>query len=217
MSLIAIASVSHPDLALVPTIRAVRDVSVQVVPHSTTDSETGMFFFLVEAEDGEFGEFDSALEADDTVSESLLIAESNATRIYRLRHTDGAILLSPETTKVGGLMLEAKSDEQGWTVRLHLPDREALAELWEFCGDRGISFELYRLFRQDEWTVGGPTGVTDAQREALVAAYEDGYFEEPRETSLEDLAAELDISPTAMGGRLRRGTGKLIESTLVDE
>ncbi|MFB6296675.1 MAG: helix-turn-helix domain-containing protein, partial [Halobacteriales archaeon] len=60
----------------------------------------------------------------------------------------------------------------------------------------------------------GPRAPTDEQREALVAAYEQGYFAEPRETSLEALAESLELSPTAVAGRLRRGMKATVEMTL---
>lgn len=214
MSLIAIVDIAHPDLALTPTIRECPDASVQVVPHSTTDPETGLFFFLVEGADEEL---EAALDADHTVDHWSLVDDLGSTRIYRLQHADGTKLISPKTAELGGLMLKAESNARGWTVRLHLPDREALADLWEYCEDEDISFELYRMFRQDEWADGRASELTDEQRAALVNAYEDGYFEEPRETSLEELADRLDISPTAVGGRIRRGTGKLVETTLLEE
>lgn len=214
MSLIAILDIAHPDLALTPTISECRDVPIQVVPHSTTDSETGLFFFLVEGADEAF---EAALEDDHTVADWTLVDDFGSTCIYRLQHTDETKLISPKTTGVGGLMLKAESNDRGWTVRLHLPDRDALATLWEFCEDEEISFELHRVFRQDEWVDGLSPAVTDEQQAALVNAYEEGYFEEPRETSLEELATHLDISPTAVGGRLRRGMGKLVETTLFEE
>ncbi|MFC7156819.1 helix-turn-helix domain-containing protein [Halomarina halobia] len=217
MNVIAEVYVAHPDMALAPTIRAVSDVAVQVVPHSGTDPETGMFFFLVEGEEDALRAFEASLEEDHTVDSATLVSASGSTRIYRLCHPEGTKLLSPRTAEVGGLMLEAESDSVGWAVRLQLPDREALAPLWEYCEAEGIAFELRQLYRQEEWTIGGVTGLTEAQRVTLLMAYERGYFSEPRETSLEDLAEALDISPTAVGGRIRRGTARLIEATLKEE
>lgn len=214
MSLVAIIDIAHPDLALTPTIRECPDASIQVVPHSTTDPETGLFFFLV---DGADESFEAALEGDHTVPHWTLVDDLGSTRIYQLEHTDETKLISPKTAELGGLMLKAESNGRGWTVRLHLPDREALSTLWEYCESEDISFELYRMFRQDEWADGRALKLTDEQRAALVNAYEEGYFEEPRDTSLEDLADRLDISPTAVGGRIRRGTGKLVETTLLEE
>lgn len=214
MSLITVADVAHPDLALTPTIRSAAG-EIRVVSQSTTDPETGKFFFVVEGADESF---EVALADDPTVRDWTLVSDEANARVYRIGHSEGTILLSPIVVELGGLMLKARSDgEHGWTVRLRLPDREALAELWAFCEAEGISFDLRRVFRQDGWTNREPATLTDAQRKALVAAYEHGYFEEPREASLADLAEVLGISPTAVGGRIRRGTAELVESALVEE
>lgn len=215
MSLIAVADISHEDLGLTPTLRADVAEEIRVVPHSTTDPDTGKFFFLVENADERFEE---ELVADHTVSDWTLVAGSGGTRVYQIRYSEGTKLLSPRVIELGGLMLEDRSNANwGWTVRLQLPDRAALSELWEFCESEGITFDLKQMFPQEGWGDGEPGGLTDAQRDALVAAYEHGYFEEPRRASLTDLADELDISPTAVGGRIRRGTAALVETTLLEE
>ena len=214
MSLIAVVELDHPDLALTPTIRSV-DASIQVVSHTATDPETGMFFFLVESDS--FPTFEAALESDHTVEESMLVAEASSTRIYRLRHTPGTKLISPTTTEMGGLMLEAESTATGWSVRMQLPDRQTLGTLWEYCDQEDIKFDIDHIYSLDEFSVDDGVGLTDAQREALVTAYEADYFEEPRGTSLQKLADDLGISPTAVGGRIRRGTSRLIERTLIED
>jgi predicted DNA binding protein len=83
----------------------------------------------------------------------------------------------------------------------------------ERCREADVGIELTRLAPES-----GPNehdGLTDAQRDILLLALEAGYFEEPREASLEDLAAELDISRQAVGTRLRRAYANLIEHSLV--
>ncbi|MFC7019992.1 MULTISPECIES: helix-turn-helix domain-containing protein [Haloarcula] len=56
--------------------------------------------------------------------------------------------------------------------------------------------------------------LTAPQREALLLAYEMGYFDEPRAATLEDIAARLDISRQAVANRLRRGHRALIRKML---
>lgn len=214
MSLVAIAHVAHPDLALTPTIRECPDVTVRVVPQSATDPDTGLFFFLVE---DSTEAFESALADDHTVTEWTLVDDFETGGIYRMQHSLETELLSPTTLELGGLMREAVSDETGWRVRLQFTDRDALAELWDYCENEGLSFDLQRVLRHQTWTSAELTELTDAQREALLTAHEEGYFEEPRDISLAGLADILDISPTAVGGRLRRGTAELIETTLVED
>lgn len=225
MGLIATAHITHPKLSLVSTIQAT-DASIQVVSHPGTDPETGMFFFLVELDETEqptgsdeqataFTSFENALSNDSTVDEWSRMSETEWTAIYRISHPSETKLLTPETIRAGGMMTDAHSSENGWVVTLQLPDWESMSELGTFCEDEGITFDLYRVYTQEEWELQGTTGLTRPQREALVAAYEAGYFEEPRETSQEQLADILGISPTATGGRLRRGMATLIETTLI--
>jgi len=126
MNVIAEIAVNHSDMALVPTIQSVPAVEIEVVPHSATDPETGMFFFLVEARDGDFSSFERALENDHTVADAKRISESGRTRIYRLCHPDGVKLLSPKVAEVGGLILRDVSDGTGWSMRLQFSDRESI-------------------------------------------------------------------------------------------
>lgn len=214
VNLLAVVDIAHPDLSLAPTIRRYPEVAIRVMHHSGTDPETGMFFFAVEDADESF---ETALRDDHTVAEWQSVNDDGTTRLYRIRHPDGTKLISPKTSELSGLMREATSNARGWTVRLQLPDRAALAELSEYCEAESISFALNQLFQQNEWTGGEPTALTEAQRVALVTAYEQGYFEEPRDAALADLAELLDLSPTAIGGRIRRGTAKLVETTLVEK
>jgi len=56
--------------------------------------------------------------------------------------------------------------------------------------------------------------LTRTERETLVTAAEAGYFETPREISLDDLADEFDVSKTAASMNLRRAERKLVSSTV---
>ena len=54
--------------------------------------------------------------------------------------------------------------------------------------------------------------LTPVQRETVEAALELGYFDIPRGVSMEELAAELDITPNAVSERLRRAERTLLSS-----
>ena len=57
--------------------------------------------------------------------------------------------------------------------------------------------------------------LNETQHEALIAAVETGYFDIPRESTLDDLAAELDITHQVLSERLHRGHKTLIENALI--
>lgn len=100
----------------------------------------------------------------------------------------------------------------GWQQTSWFADRSAFDEFAEFWRANG-TFRLRRLTRDGESEPPGD-GLTDRQREALRVAYERGYFEIPRRTSLEALATELDISASSLSERLRRAQTQLVEETV---
>ncbi|WP_227380783.1 helix-turn-helix domain-containing protein [Haladaptatus halobius] len=86
-----------------------------------------------------------------------------------------------------------------------------------FAKKHGLDLDVDRLYDVDD-ARHVRFGLTESQHDTLVKAYERGYNTIPRETDAGELAAELGISHQAVGKRLRRATGNLIESTLlVDE
>ena len=53
------------------------------------------------------------------------------------------------------------------------------------------------------------TELTETQRRTALLAVDMGYYAQPRETSFETLAAELDVSKSALSQRLRAVEAKL--------
>lgn len=67
--------------------------------------------------------------------------------------------------------------------------------------------------------VGDPTaatgdGLTDRQREALVAAWDAGYYDVPRSGGIETVAAELDCAASTASALLRRAEARLVGDAL---
>ncbi len=100
----------------------------------------------------------------------------------------------------------------GWRQTGWFADRDAFREFSSFWR-QNAAFRLHRLTRDDEPKPPG-NGLTDRQHEALRTAYELGYFDIPRRTSLERVAAELDISASSVSERLRRAQTQLIQETV---
>jgi predicted DNA binding protein len=98
-----------------------------------------------------------------------------------------------------------------------LPSRSALNDIWEYADENDIALDIIELYENKDAGGEQSFGLTDEQVTALTVAYERGYFDEPREVSLSEVAAEIDLSSTAMSGRLRRGMRNLIAATLVDD
>ncbi|WP_255190899.1 helix-turn-helix domain-containing protein [Natronobeatus ordinarius] len=71
-------------------------------------------------------------------------------------------------------------------------------------------YELQSLVETDETA----DLLTDRQREVLEAALREGYFEVPRECTLEELADDLGIDKSTASGILRRGERRVLAHVL---
>ncbi|AFZ71926.1 helix-turn-helix domain-containing protein [Natronobacterium gregoryi] len=205
--------VEHPDLALVSTIRSVSETEIAVLSDAGTDPHHNVYFFRIEADD--FDVVESALEGDHTVADFALVLEFAGQRTYRIEYSDDAKLITPRISERGGLTLESRSYLNGWLLQLQLESHDVLYELDECAREEGIQFDVLEVTQNDELDDRFEFGLTQSQTEALVAAYRHGYYDEPRESSVEELADLLGVSRTAVSGRLRRGSAELIEEFLL--
>jgi len=80
--------------------------------------------------------------------------------------------------------------------------------------DHDFSFELLRLHEMASPKSGSQFGLTPKQQEALVTAWEMGFFHLPRDVSMKDVATELGISAQSFSDRLRRAQYTLIADAL---
>ena len=215
MSITAKIHIAHDHLALAPTLQRLDGVKMRVITQGTTDPGSTNFPFLIEYDDR--AELEAALAEDSTVSEYELVDWTDGTGIYYIEHTPETRLISGIVTDVNGFLMHTETRRDGWLVRLLLPDRAALNTIWEYARDHDISLDIIEIYGNTESTGESSYGLTPEQRDALTVAYDEGYFGEPREISLTEVAAEIDLSSTAMSGRLRRGMRNLVRATLIDE
>lgn len=113
-------------------------------------------------------------------------------------------------------LLAAKGGAEGWTLTLRGVESAAVTEFDRASREAGLDPDLRDLHEATHPSPTGTVHLTDRQRAALRLAYRRGYYEEPRETTLGDVAAELDISRQALANRLRRGYRTLIRRHVLD-
>lgn len=220
MPIITRVRFAHEDGALADTLGAFPELTATVIPQASTDPDRSVYLFRFDEK--AISDVQAALEADHTVHAVEPLPGFEDGQILGVEFAAGTELLAPEVTTEGGFVLEARSSNtgtvpRGWHERWLLPDRESLHDIWQHARETGFEFEVLEFHRQGRTDPSYPGlgAPTEQQREALVTAYERGYFAEPRETSLEELAEELDRSPTAVAGRLKRGMRSLIAMTIV--
>ncbi|SER79465.1 helix-turn-helix domain-containing protein [Natrinema salaciae] len=178
--------------------------------------------FMITVTGGSQTAVEAALTDAVDVEEWALIGEADSTRRYQaVPALSLAEQLGDYIDDLAGLEALATVDaaierievnRDGWRQSGWFADRAAFTEFSTFW-QRNAGFRLRRLTRDGASEPPGD-GLSDRQREALRTAYEMGYFDIPRRTSLNAIAAELDISASSVSERLRRAHLQLIEETV---
>ncbi|KTG07962.1 hypothetical protein AUR64_01640 [Haloprofundus marisrubri] len=136
--------------------------------------------------------------------------------LFRSRWTDAADELLAGFARLDVALLNATGTSDGWTFKCRAPTRDGLSAFREYCENCNIPLSLRQLRRLDG-TQPQSEGLTKAQREALLLAFHRGYFDVPRQASLDTLADEFDISRQAVADRLRRGYRNLVRRSLIEQ
>ncbi len=113
-------------------------------------------------------------------------------------------------------LIEAVGTNTQWTFDIRGNTRSNIAEFQSRCREMGIPITLTELQSLTPIETATEAALTDTQEEALVLAYRRGYFESPREATMEEIGDELGITQQAVVSRLRRGIKHILGSTLSD-
>jgi predicted DNA binding protein len=214
MSILTAFDVPAEDFLLDWTLGADPEMHIEIERVAVEDEEVTPYFWA-SGDDHEM--FEAALDDDPTVADVITVEEHDDERLYQVGWRRNARGIVYAVSEVGATILEATSDNGNWFVEMLFPDSESLSDFQDYAAANGLSFELLWLHRSAHSEAFGQYDVTDEQREALVTAYEEGYFEVPGEISLGELADELDISKNAVSARLHRGYANLVKNTLVHD
>lgn len=111
-------------------------------------------------------------------------------------------------------LVRATGTNEQWTFDIRGDSRSDVAAFHARCQEVGIPVELTELHALTPVETEAEQALTDKQQEALVLAYERGYYETPRKVTMEELGVELGISQQAVASRLRHGIDNVLEQTL---
>lgn len=159
--------------------------------------------------------FHAALESDESLSSAELVERTERKRLYRATwdiagdHVVGA-LRDNDTA-----LLEAVGDEDGWHLKLRFGDPNELSEFHSYSLGTPFEMSLDRLYNPFEER--SRDKLTPAQRETVLMAYENGYFDIPRGITLVELGEQLGISDQSVSERLRRAQSNLVTAALERE
>jgi predicted DNA binding protein len=181
---------------LVPTSRA-------IVP----------FFWI---RDGDFEAIETSLQADEEINGVRLLDKLDERALFRIEWGTGIDGLVGSLLDLDVAILQAEGTAERWEFEFRFPDNEALSAFQAACGEADVALDIGRVCDLTEAEAAPDEAtLTPAQREVIITALEEGYFEIPRDTNLVEIAEELDISNQAVGERMRRAVAKLARSTVI--
>ncbi|KTG08497.1 bacterio-opsin activator [Haloprofundus marisrubri] len=111
-------------------------------------------------------------------------------------------------------LITAIGTNDQWTFEVRADQRSDIAAFQQRCRERDIPVTLAALHALTPVETTTEAALTDSQLEALVLAYERGYFNSPRDVTMAELGDELGISQQAVASRLRRGIRQILGQTL---
>lgn len=164
----------------------------------------------------DFDDLADALAADYTVRDFRVVMTVDDRRLLRIE----TVSFPPEQSLVFPLFREydvtvsdARRNANGLHLQARFPSREALQGFLAAASNIAENVDVTQLYTEE---VAGTaeTMLTEKQRAALTLACERGYFETPSQVTLDELAAEVDISSQALSRHIRAAVRKLVEDAV---
>lgn len=188
------------------------DVTVEFERFTPTNSRSLPYLWVTDGSTPEFGE---AIANDPQVARVRTVTAFDEGTLYRVDWTpqEDELLHWFTNNDIDAVLLQSRGRDGEWSLKVRFPSRAKLAEFWAYLRNENVDHRVIHLHDLTSPKL-GQYDITRKQREALVRAVELGYFEIPREATLEEVATALGISSKSASERLRRGHKNLVGSTL---
>ncbi|MFC6717506.1 bacterio-opsin activator domain-containing protein [Natrialbaceae archaeon GCM10025810] len=212
MSIIADFSIKSDDLALNHALTTASQMVVEIEQVVATMEDRIMPYFWVSGDDQEA--FADAFREDESVKNITGIDEVDGAKLYRGEWTENVETIVYAYVDLGATILQAIGKAEDWEHRMRFDDQGSLEEFRAYCDEKEISYELNRIKEQEQPMASAQYDLTPTQRETLVTALEEGYYEVPREVTMRELADRMDVSQQTLSNRFRAAYNNLVTSTL---
>ena len=212
MATIAEFTVAAEDFPLGRIFESAPEVAIEIERIVPTRDELLPYFWVW---DHDMNAIRKRIEPHSGVKSISLVDEAEGGGLFRVQwdpETQGVLTALVESNVT---LLKATGNREQWTFEVRADDIDQLSQFQRYCTERGIDVSLTHLHSLSEMRTNTEYDLTPEQHEALVLAFDEGYYNQPRETNLEELAAKLGISRPSLSARLNRGYRNLIGSTLV--
>jgi hypothetical protein len=160
---------------------------------------------LLEVQSPELSAVLSAIEGHDGIETFELLQAGDEEALVQFETSQPLLLVAVRNSMVP---LELPLDIVAGRADLELTAAQSrLSELTTQLEEFGLSYEV-KYVRQSPVS---SALLTERQQSLLLAAVERGYYDTPRQCTLSELAAELDLAKSTLSERLHRLEGKVMK------
>lgn len=217
MSVIVEFTLSNEGFVLGRALAADQDVDIVFERVISVDGSQTTYFWVIGDDPDETARH---VRASPLVESLTTLDDLGDRALYGVQWTasgsDSGLLAS--LRRASGAVLAAETTRNGrWWFKARFVSREALGEFYRECRAASIMVEIEQIYQASSETVEPAAAVnalTESQREVLEHAVEAGYFAIPREASLGEVAADLEVSQQAVSETLRRGVHRILHTTV---
>lgn len=172
------------------------------------------FFWVI---GGERSRIEAEIRESDHIRELTVLDEVGDRLLCQVQWSGRPDRLLTAIADAGGTILEGRANGE-WHFRLRFPDHEHVSAFSDHCTERGLGITVERVSTLTEAEFDGrQLGLSEEQREALLLALREGYFESPKQHSATALSSDLGITQQAFSERVRRGNERVLRNVLLDE
>lgn len=214
MSVIAEFSIPAEQFALGHLLEVREGVRIRLESMIPT-GESMIPYFWVSSPDIE--EVERTLQDSPVVEEVKIVDRVEDEALFRVEWSDDINGIIEAIIESETVIMKGNGHGDYWTFEFRFPEYEDLSNFYRTVVDNGVSVDLESIHNPIESSGSDTTQLSSEQREALLAAYQQGYFAVPREVTLVELADQLGISDSAVSQRIRRGLSKLLADGLLTE
>lgn len=208
MSLVVDFRISGELIEMTRVAAAVPDVTLELQEWRPA-GETVLWFLWARGAD--LDRVTEEFRALSHAAEVTVVNDAGSVRLYRVSiHPN--IEIPPDDMLADGTLTQGYIEPDCLRLTGRVSGRDVLTGVWNYLRERDIDVTVDSLRRAvDE---DHDRRLTDSQFEALVTAYEMGYFDESKRVTHSEIADELGISRSSLSERLRRAEHELVQERL---
>lgn len=213
MSVVATISIPSDSFEL-GKILGVEGIQVELTQFIPVDSGLVPYFW---ASNHEMAEFEADVRADSRVASLTALDRAVDSVLYQIEWTNDVDGFLDALSEHDILVERATGTAEEWTFRFRAHESDALTRFHNACREKAIPLTVNKVQHNATGRDTDSDELTPKQREAVLLAFEAGYFDVPHGISMTELGEQLNISRQAASRRLSRGLHALITHTLREE